>query len=253
MKPEPSKQALQRSSPERAGRRVQVVLPLKVTFWDGDNKPCLDMACTYDISTRGARITGFRGVKGVGDIIAIERGRNKSFCRVVWVGKPDSEFRGQVGIQNVETERPMWESELRDLQEIYDPMIRENASRNPALVAGEHNRRRYPRYAIAGAAELRNPSLQGRTAAGVVRDLSEVGCLLTTPQSFEPGTELNLILSIADYNLGLKALVRHSDPAAGMGVEFREIRKGDRQNLRFLLRKLAEQELEQSFELELQS
>jgi hypothetical protein len=253
VKQEPSKPALQKSTPERSGRRVQVVLPLKVTFWDGDNKPCLDMACTYDISPRGARITGFRGVKGVGDIIAIERGRNKSFCRVVWVGKPDSEFRGQVGIQNVETERPMWEAELRDLQEIYDPMIRDNSSRNPALAAGEHNRRRYPRYAIEGVAELRNPSMQGRTAAGIVRDLSEVGCLLTAPHSFEPGTELNLILSIADHSLGLKAQVRHADPIKGMGVEFREIRKGDRQNLRFLLRKLAEQELEQSFELELQS
>jgi len=37
-----------------------------------------------------------------------------------------------------------------------------------------------------------------------------------------------------------------------LGVEFQEIRKGDRQILRFLLRKLAEQQLEENFELELQ-
>jgi hypothetical protein len=227
-----------------------VVLPLKVTFWDGENKPCLDTACTYDISPRGARITGFRGVRAIGDIIAVERGRSKSFCRVIWVGDSNSEYRGQVGIQNVETDRLMWEAELRDLQELYDPMTREGGSRQVVL-AGERNRRRYPRYAIEGAAELRNKSMQGRTAAGILRDLSEVGCLLTSAQNFEPGTELNLTLNIADYDLGLKAQVRHVDANAGMGLEFREIRKGDRQNLRFLLRKLAEQELEQSFELEL--
>ena len=147
----------------------------------------------------------------------------------------------------------MWEAELRDLEELYDPMTREGKSRPVVLAGGERNRRRYPRYAIEGAAELRNKSMQGRTATGILKDLSEVGCLLTSAQNFDPGTELNLTLTIADYDLGLKAQVRHVDASAGMGLEFREIRKGDRQNLRFLLRKLAEQELEQSFELELRS
>ncbi|HZR58897.1 MAG TPA: PilZ domain-containing protein [Terriglobales bacterium] len=251
MKLKPSSQTEQKPSPERSGRRVQVALPLKVTCWDGDYKPCLDMACTYDISPRGARITGLRGAKEIGDIIAIERGRNKLFCRVVWVGRPDSEFRGQVGIENVETERSMWDAELRDLKEIYDPVVRESNFRHSRLTAGERNRRRSPRYSIEGAAELSSSILQGRTAQGVLKDLSEVGCLLSTNQSFPRGTELTLNLSVANYEFGLKALVRHIDPAAGMGLEFREIRKGDRQTLRFLLGKLAEQELEQSFELEI--
>jgi hypothetical protein len=208
------------------------------------------MACTYDISPRGARITGLRGAKQIGDIIAIERGRTKSFCRVVWVGEPNSEFRGQVGIQVVETDRVMWEAELRDLHEAYDPVVRESNFRHSRLAAGERNRRRSPRYAIEGAAELSSKPMQGRTVQAAVKDISEVGCLLTSGQSFQPGTDLNLNLSVANYDFGLKAKVRHIDPAAGMGLEFREIRKGDRQILRFLLRKLAEQELEQSFELE---
>jgi hypothetical protein len=38
--------------------------------------------------------------------------------------------------------------------------------------------------------------------------------------------------------------VRHTALAFGVGIEFREIRKGDRQVLQFLLRKLAEEEQE---------
>ncbi|MCU1299634.1 MAG: hypothetical protein JWO91_3912 [Acidobacteriaceae bacterium] len=252
LKQELFKQIFQEPSPDRSGRRVQVALPLKVTCWDGDYKPCPDMACTYDISPQGARITGLRRVKQIGDIIAIERGRSKSFCRVVWVGDPNSEFRGQVGIQTVEADRLMWEAELRDLQEVYDPVVRESSLRNLRFGA-ECNHRRSPRYIIEGAAEVRSKTMQGKAASATLRDLSEVGCLLTTTQHFQAGAELHLTLNVADYELRLKALVRHIDPIGGLGLEFREIRKGDRQILRFLLRKLAEQELEQSFEFELQS
>jgi hypothetical protein len=242
----------QQNSPERTGKRVQVVLPLKVTYWDQEYKPCPDMACTYDISPRGARITGLKVVNQIGDIVAIERGRNKSFCRVVWVGEANSEFRGQVGIENVETERVMWETELRDLQEAYDVLPRECGNRVGKLASGDRNRRRDVRYIIEGAAEVGNKSMQGRTAPAILKDLSEVGCLLTSVQLFQPGTELSLTLSVADFDLKLRAQVRHANATEGMGLEFREIRKGDRQALRFLLRKLAEQELEQSFELVLQ-
>jgi hypothetical protein len=147
----------------------------------------------------------------------------------------------------------MWEAELRDLQEVYDPVVRESSFRNDRLTAGERNRRRSPRYVIEAAAEVRTKTLEGKPVPATVKDLSEVGCLLTTTQRFQAGTELHLTVNVADYELGLKALVRHVDPVTGVGLEFREIRKGDRQILRYLLRKIAEQELEQSFEFELQS
>ena len=111
------------SSPERQTKRIHVAFPIRVTYWDSENKPGLEMACTYDISEHGARVTGLRCVKGVGEIVAVERGRNKAFCRVVWVGEPNSELQGQVGIQSVESDRTMWEAELRDMEEAYDPIL----------------------------------------------------------------------------------------------------------------------------------
>ncbi|MGH9529962.1 MAG: hypothetical protein ACRD2S_08610, partial [Terriglobales bacterium] len=143
-------------SPERAATRVRVAMPLRVTFWDTENKPLLDMACTYDISERGARISGMRAVVEAGEIVAIERGRNKTFCRVVWVGDPDTEQRGQVGIQNVETDRPMWDSELREMNSVFDPVSIEKKTKTKASGPRfrDENRRSHSRFNVAGVAEM---------------------------------------------------------------------------------------------------
>lgn len=246
---------LSNSLPERLARRIHVALPIRVTYWDSASKPCLEIACTYDISESGARVTGLRNVKATGEIIAVERGRNKAFCRVVWIGQPNSELDGQIGIQCVESDRMMWEAELRDMQEIYDPIVRENSLRRANLSVGSannNNRRRHERFDIEGLAELLKYGPNNTRGEAVLRNLSELGCLISTNQALPLGTELKLVLNVDSYDLSVKGQVRHVDQQMGLGVEFQEIRKGDRQILRFLLRKLAEQQLEEGFELELQ-
>jgi PilZ domain len=242
------------SLPERLARRIHVALPVRVTYWDSAIKPCLEMACTYDISEKGARVTGLRNVKTAGEIIAVERGRNKQFCRVVWIGEPNSELDGQIGIQCVESDRTMWDAELRDMHEVYDLIVRESSVRRSNFSAGsaQNNRRRHERFDIEGLAELLKDGPNSTCGEAVLRNLSELGCLITTKQDLPLGTELKLVLNVDSYDLSVKGQVRHSDHQLGLGVEFQEIRKGDRQILRFLLRKLAEQQLEENFELELQ-
>ena len=229
--------------PERIDKRIHVALPIRVTYWDSENKPCLEMACTYDISSRGARVTGLRCVKGEGEIIAVERGRNKAFCRVVWVGEPNSELRGQVGIQCVESERVMWEAELREMEEVYEPVQRDTRlSRTNLSARSSSNRRKYQRFDIEGLAELLKRGGNTTYTEGGLRNLSELGCLITTKQVLLPGTDLKLVLNVANYDLSVKGQVRHAALDLGLGIEFREIRKGDRQILQFLLRKLAEKQ-----------
>jgi PilZ domain-containing protein len=243
------KQLSEPALPERLDKRIQVVLPLRVTYWDSENRPCPDMACTYDISPRGARITGLRSVQEVGDIISIERTRNnKTFCRVIWVGQPNSELRGQVGVQSVESERLMWGAELRDMKEIYDPILADNDFGNLNAPPGDNNRRRRSRFLIEGTAALQNQS--GVPIETLLKDLSEKGCLIAGTHAFPAGTDLKVALNVGNYDFSLKGQVRHAVQGLGTGIEFREIRKGDRQMLKFLLRKLEEQKMEESFEME---
>lgn len=239
-------------SAERADKRIQVALPLRVTCWDSQNRPRLELACTYDISARGARMTALRDVTEPGDIIAVERGRNRIFCRVVWLGGSNSARRGQIGVECLETERQMWETELRDLAEVYDPIPGGWNIWGGGSLGGVRDRRRHSRFPIEGVAQLRNQGPNTTEIEAQLRDLSELGCLVTPQRTLLRGTELKLVLNVGNCDLGVKGQVRHVASDLAAGIQFREIRKGDRERLRHLLQQMAEQELEESFQLEIE-
>jgi hypothetical protein len=229
---------------DRFDKRIHVALPIRVTYWDAERRPHLEMACTYDISPHGARIVGLRCVKETGEIVAVERGRNKAFCRVVWIGEDNSELKGQIGLQCIENDRTMWDAEIRQMEELYEPINRAGRL-EPRLPGGTPSRRRAPRFPIDGIAELMK--LSSETQAGMeapIKNIAEAGCLVSTQSTLTPGTSLRLVLNIGNYDLAVKGEVRHAALKIGLGVEFREIRKGDRPVLQHILRKLAEQERE---------
>jgi PilZ domain len=236
---------------ERQNKRLHVALPIRVTYWDNAQKPCLEIACTYDISEHGARVTGLRCVKEAGEVIAIERGKNKAFCRVVWVGEPNSELQGQIGLQCVESDRILWEAELRDMVETYEPVMQEGESKKPRAFASHERRRRRERFSLEGTAELVEQGAQGFKGSVVLKNMSEIGCLVLTRQVVPAGTELKVTLHVDDQHLTLKGQVKHSEPNVGLGIEFREIRKGERQILQFLIRKLAEKHFEEHLQFEI--
>jgi len=248
---DPKLSGLPGTDPERYDTRVEVALPLRVTFWDCENKPLLAMACTYDISSRGARISGLRAVVEAGDIVAVERGKNKTFCRVVWVGDLNSKQRGQVGIQSVEADRLMWDTEMREMSTVFDPLPIEKPS-NGNVRYRDENRRKHSRFKIAGSAEVNPEPPRTTRIKAALKDLSELGCLISIQNAPPLGSDVALVLKIENYEFNLMGQVRHVDSGDGTGIQFHKIRKGDRQMLQYLLRKLAEQELEQSFEIELQ-
>jgi hypothetical protein len=227
---------------DRAEKRIHVALPVRVTFFDDDTKPRLEMACTYDISAHGARVTGLRCVKEAGQIVVVERGRSRAYCRVVWIGEASSPLHGQVGIQCVEADKTLWTAELRDMEQIYDPVV-PNANLQRVGAAGTaNNRRRFERFSAEGAAELLQKGSGATHLEGELKDLSEVGCLVSTNSLVLPGTDLKLVVKVANYDLSFKGQVKHAAVDVGLGIEFREIRKGDRAVLQYLLRKLAADE-----------
>jgi hypothetical protein len=234
--------------PERNDKRVHVALPVRVTYWDQNKKPALEMGCTYDISPHGARISGLRCIKETGEIVAIERGRNKVFCRVVWIGDPNSVEGGQIGLQSIESERIIFETELRDLENVFEIIPRDENAGSAEVVATTGNRRHLERFRVEGIAEIMKT---GRHAAQTaeLKDLSELGCLVTTKQPLPPGTDIHLVLNIANCRVGVKGQVKHSALDLGIGVEFSEIRKGDYANLQYLLRKLDEKRLKQVLQM----
>jgi PilZ domain len=238
--------------PERHHKRIHVALPVRVTYWDRNNRPAQVMACTCDISHRGARVTGLNTVKEVGEIVVVERGLSgKAFCRVVWIGEPKSGLAGQVGIECLESERTMWDLELQEMSEIFDPLphiARFRRSRIQGSWSG--NKRKAERFDAIGSAELLAINATIPHTEGGIINLSGTGCLIQSGQLLVPGSQLKLVLQVDNFDLTVKGEVRHSSPESGMGIEFHEIRKGDRQVLSYLLEKFTQQQFEEAFEFE---
>lgn len=226
---------------ERTDKRIHVAFPIKITYSDDEGKPRFEMACTYDISAHGARVTGLRCVKEAGEIVVVERGRNKAYCRVVWIGEAGSPLAQQVGIQCVEAQKTLWDAELRDMQEVYDPILAGTGFfRATATHGAGRNRRKFQRFGAQGGAQLLRKAGSAEYLDGHVKDLSEVGCLVSTSTLIVPGTDLKLLLRLKNYELSFKGSVRHAALDIGLGIEFQEIRKGDRAVLKHILQKLSE-------------
>jgi hypothetical protein len=225
---------LTKEAVDRTDKRISVALPVRVTYYDAESKPRLEMACTYDISSHGARLTGLRCVKEAGEIVTIERGRSKAFCRIVWVGESNSHLQGQVGIQCVEAEKTLWTAELGDMEQVYDSMVRDR--RRVLQGSGQvGNRRLFQRFGAIGDVALLQKGAGPVHLEGILKDVSEVGCLVTTKSLILPGTDLKLVLKVSNYDLAFKGQVRHAAIDVGVGIEFREVRKGDRAILQHLM------------------
>lgn len=230
-------------------KTVHVALPVRWSVLGQENRGPAEMACTYDIDSRGARLLSARPVH-VGDLVLVERDRNKAICQVTWTADPRSELRGQFAVQCVEGKVP-WAEDLRLIEEQYQPLDPESLNRRHfgggRAAQQQVNRRRRPRYAVEGQAEV----IEGvQHAAGVVDQISELGARISATHLLRPGTDVRLSLNVFDVTLAVKAQVKNLVNNIGMGVEFQEIRRGDRPLLGYVLSRLKRRRTEDFVDVE---
>jgi PilZ domain len=229
------------------GKVVHLALPVRWSLVGQEGRGTAEMACTYDIHPHGARLLSAREVN-IGDLVMVERGRNKAICQVVWAGDPASPLRGQFSVQCVEGKTP-WDEELRQMEEQYQPVILDGLQRRAGrgFERPDTNRRRRPRFYVEGEAEV----IDGvQRVAGEVQQISEYGARIAATEMLRPGTDFRLMLNMFDVSVALKAQVKYLVNNLGMGVEFQEIRRGDRPLLSYVLSKLRTKRVEDFVEVE---
>jgi hypothetical protein len=217
---------------------IHLALPVRLIHMQDGERNGLELACTYDIHPRGARLLSGREVK-VGDYVTVERGRTKSVCKIIWTADPNSALRGQFTVECVDGGRIPWEEELRQVEEHYLPMISVGDGR-PAMNAfrrQEQNRRRRPRFHVQGGADVVEVGGLSRVE-GRLEQISEYGCLISASNLPAPGTSLRLVLNMCDVTVALRGHVRYTTENRAMGIEFQEIRQGDRPLLDYVLNQL---------------
>jgi PilZ domain len=228
-------------------KTVHLALPVRWSMIRQQNRGPAEAACTYDIDAKGARLVSSRP-PNVGDLITLERGRTKAICQVTWAGDPNSPLRGQFAVQCVDGKAP-WEDEWRQAEEEFMSFDVDALERGPF---GRHavthqNRRRRPRYNVEGRAEMIEKM---RHASGDVVEISEFGARISAEEQLRPGADFRLALNLFDVRLALKARVRYLVNNFGMGVEFQEIRRGDRPLLGYVLNRLKRRRVEDFVEVE---
>lgn len=228
------------------GKVVHMAIPVRWSPVGLGGRAAVETACTYDIHPRGARLLGSRPVN-VGDLVLIERGRNKAICQVVWSGHPDSPLRGQFSVQCVEDKTP-WDDELRQMEEQYQPVVLDASQfMRRAFSRPDKNRRRRPRFYVEGQVDM----VDGvQRAAGEVQEISEYGARIAASELLRPGTDFRLTLNMLDISVAVKAQVKYLIDNLGMGVEFQQIRRGDRPLLSYVLSKLRSRKVEEFVEVE---
>lgn len=229
---------------------IHLALPVRLTHLQNGQRSVLELACTYDIHPRGARLLSARELK-VGDLVSVERGRFKSVCQVVWTADPNSALRGQFTVECIEGRVP-WDEELRQLDEQYLPLKAPKPNVKSVMNSfhpGERNRRRRPRYDVEGGADFAEIGGSSRVE-GRLEQISEYGCLVSAGNLFHPGTGLRLVLNLCDVSVALRGHVRYTAEQGTMGIEFQEIRQGDRPLLDYVLNRLRRPRREDFADLE---
>jgi PilZ domain-containing protein len=220
-------------------KMVHLALPVRWSLAAQDGRGSVETACTYDIYPRGARLLSTRQ-PSVGDLVMVERGRSKAVCQVVWAAGPDSPLRGQFTVRCVE-DRTLWDDELRQMEEDFQPVILDGLQRQRNFGRIESNRRRRPRFHVEGQAEVAGGT---HIVQGEVQQLSEYGARIAASEPLHPGTDFRLMLNVLDVSLALKAQVKCLVDNLEMGVEFQEIRRGDRPLLSYVLSQLRARRVE---------
>jgi PilZ domain len=229
-----------------AGKLIHLALPVRWSLVAQDGRGPIEMGCTYDIHPRGARLVSTRAVN-LGDLVMVERGRNRALCQVIWAGPRNSQLHGQFAVRCVDEGKTPWDEELRELEAQYQPVLLDAARTDRVfgrMRRSNENRRRRPRYQVEGKVDV----VEGvQHHEGRVMQLSELGARIKATEPLDPGTDFRMLLNVFDVSVALKAQVKYLAGSRLMAVEFREIRRGDRPLLDYVLSQLKKAKLGEDF------
>ena len=214
----------------RREQRTRIALPARVVTRDAQNRPLTEMACSIDISPKGARLTGVRSVKAPGEVISVERGKSKAFFQVKWVGSREQGTEGQVGLFCIEPGSSIWGIDLLPGED----------ERYQKVSAGD-DRRRARRFSCPGTVHIVADEKTGDTVYGELGNISEVGIYVRmgAPLPKDSKIRMNVKSPAKKAEFSVKGAVKMSDRNMGMWVEFSEITPENAPRLEGLLKQLA--------------
>jgi len=231
-----------------AGNRKEPRVPKKfqVRVWgmDANNSPFQQSITTVNISRGGARLEGLRCLKGPGEVIGIQCGKEKARFKVIWIGPANSPLRDHVGVQLLEPEKHVWGADL--------PLPRPDQYQPPQISPGEDpfattlqnygvqtdERRKGDRHPCGGEAEIWRVG-EKSSYVGLLADISPGGCYVQAMSPLENGARVEMTVTVEATTFRTQGVVCTSHSGMGMGISFVGMAEADRRTLDNIVRRLA--------------
>ena len=216
--------------------RIHAALPVRVA-WAESEQAIKQIAYTLDVSPRGARLGGVKGLKGPGQLIVVRRNMDEAQFRVIWIGRPRTPEEGQVGIECVESDKVIWDVDFAQAQEDFQPMGTASSGSARLWKSDSQTEEKPSDYICPGCAKVWADEVGTRTEAWLTR-MGLSGCELESATRLPLNSPLVLHLHIGETQLTVKGTRREKD-IAGAWIEFTHIRRGDRAILQGLIARLS--------------
>ncbi len=226
---------------KRQYKRLHVALPITVSGVDAEDNAFTQSAVTVEISARGMRVRGVRCFRAPGDPVEVRyQGRHARY-KLAWIGPSSTCPAGLAGLEVIpeacDLAWLLFEDHFTpDMLSGPDPnldpyVLPDTAAADSASGKArqaqqpEHRsqeRRRHVRFPCAGVAQVWEGGNQ-YAVTGRLNEISMGGCYVEMMSPMRARTAVRLELEIDGHSVRLEAVVRTSQPAFGMGLEFTRV------------------------------
>ncbi len=234
----------------RRHQRFKKELTVKIHGADSLGKPFEQTASVIDVSESGVRLQGVQVLYRAGQTAVLEDNGNKAKYRVVWVG--GGALAGQAGLMNLEPQKSIFNlrfpasgpdkyvvppPEVQEYQggfRQFDDGLRRLVEQRRRAEKRKDERRRFPRYAVRGDAEIYVAD-SAFPVHGKLTDLGRAGCFVEMLPGITLDTKVTLVLQLSQRKIRIQGVVKSVLTSFGLGIEFLHIEPEDLQRLEELL------------------
>ena len=238
----------------RRQQRFKKELTVNIHGTDSLGRPFSQTASVMDVSESGVRLQGVHVLYRPGQTATLEFNGNRAQYRVAWIG--GDALAGQAGLVNLEPQKAIFNlrfppsgadkyvvppPEVREFQDSFrqfDDGLRRLVEQRRRAEKRKDERRRFPRYAVRGDAEIYVEDARF-PVRGKLTDLGRGGCFVELLPGITLDTKVTVVLLLSQRKIRVQGVVRSVLTNFGLGIEFLHLEPEDQQRLDELLAALA--------------
>jgi PilZ domain len=205
--------------------RISVDLPVRIWGMDADGKPFFQNATASSLSSEGATLSRILHTLKVGEIIGVQYGERKARFAIKWAKMVGAPPTLEVGVRLLPNQITPWT----------DVTSGKTAT---AELKPHSDKRKFVRHKVSFPITISFTDARRAHMQCYATDIGGRGCYVESLVPLNVGTAVQITFWIDSEKIITKGVVRTSDPAVGMGIEFTALESEIQQRLQEYLAKM---------------